>query len=104
MISTKPSCFKIEETVSLKNNLICSKFINWIIGEFDLFLKEENSKVLKVYFPNGSFSIDCFQDIEVAAAIKVEGKSKVICEEIMNQIMKIYKHVYDFHNNENSLY
>jgi len=32
------------------------KFRNWVIGEFDLSLKDENPQMIKVYFPNGWFS------------------------------------------------
>ncbi|MFC5683119.1 hypothetical protein ACYE2N_04210 [Flavobacterium sp. MAHUQ-51] len=99
-IKIKSSRFQIEEIVELKNNVVFERFINWVMGEFDLFLQDEDEKKLKVYFPNGWFSIDYFQntDIKIGVAIKVEGKSKVINQEIMNQLMQIYIRIYDFHN------
>lgn len=104
MMNTKPSCFQIVKIVKLKNNVVFDRFVNWVIGEFDLFLKNEDSKELNVYFPNGWFNIHSFQndDIEFGVTIKVEGKSKEACERIMNQLMQIYKHIYDFYNNDDN--
>lgn len=98
----KSSPFQIEEIVQLKNNVVFSRFVNWVTGEFDLFLQDENSKGLKVYFPDGYFSIGRFEnaDIEFGFAMKVEGKSKVACQGIMNQLMQIYKHLCDLHNHD----
>ena len=96
------SRFQIEEIVKLKNNEVFSRFVNWITGEFDLFLQDEDSKGLKVYFPDGCFSIGRFEnaDIEFGVEMKVEGKSKVVCQGMMNQLMQIYKHMCDSHNND----
>lgn len=100
-INMKSPHFQIVEIIQLKNNTVFSGFVNWVTGEFDLFLQDEDSKGLKVYFPNGCFSIDRFEntDIEFGVAMKVEGKSKVACQGMMNQLMQIYKHLCDLHKN-----
>lgn len=99
---TKRPLFQIEEIIQLKNNVVFSRFVNWVTGEFDLFLQDENSKGLKVYFPDGYFSIGRFEnaDIEFGVEMKVEGKSKVTCQGMMNQLMQIYKHLCDSHNHD----
>lgn len=99
---TKRPLFQIEEIVQLKNNVVFSRFVNWIAGEFDLFLQDEDSIGLKVYFPNGCFSIGFHQniDVEFGVAMKVEGKSKVVCQGMMKQLMGIYKHMCDLYNND----
>jgi len=73
---------------------IYNKFINWVIGEFDLYLKIE-SKDLKVYFPSGWFQIGFFIDASdgIMIEIKIEGKSKVTCEILMNRLEGIFRQV-----------
>jgi hypothetical protein len=101
-INIKSARFQMEEIVKLKNNVVFSRFVNWITGEFDLFLQDEDSKGLKVYFPNGCFSIDRFEniDMEFGVAMKVEGKSKVVCQGMMNQLMQIHNHICDLSSND----
>ena len=64
------------------------KFINWVVGDFDLYLKTNDSKGLKVYFPNGWFSIGSFIDKEeiVNIEIKVRSRSRIVCDMMMKQI------------------
>lgn len=102
MINMKSTRFQIEEIVKLEDNVVFCRFVNWVTGEFDLFLQDEDSKGLKVYFPNGCFSIGRFKnaDIEFGVEMKIEGKSKVACQEMMNQLMQIYNHISDLYNNK----
>ena len=51
---SKYNLVKIELVEDLR---IYNKFINWVIGEFDLYLKNDESKELKVYFSYGWFSV-----------------------------------------------
>jgi hypothetical protein len=97
-MSTKPFRFQIEEIIPLKDKVVFSQFVNWVTGEFDLFLQEEDSNGLKVYFPNGWFSIGCFKnkDLEFDAAIKIEAKSEVVCHEKIHQLMQIYMQICDY--------
>jgi len=104
-INIKLSRFQIEEIVELKNNVFFERFINWVIGEFDLFLQDEDSKGLKVYFPTGCFSIYRFENpaIEFGVEMKIEGKSRVVCQGMMNQLMQIYNHISDLQKNKEKL-
>jgi hypothetical protein len=86
----------------IKNIDIYYRFINWVTGEFDLFFKNE-SKELKIYFPNGFFEIELFsgdRDVIAVIQIKVSGKSRTTCEKIMIQLENIYQHVLLFNKNK----
>ncbi len=71
------------------------KFKNWVVGEFDLFLKKEESEEMTVYFPNGRFIIRCINNTEECNQIEilVIGKSHIICEKIMSQLQVLFSHV-----------
>lgn len=102
MISMKSTRFQVEEIVKLEDHVVYGRFVNWIIGEFDLFLQDEDSKGLKVYFPDGCFSIGRLENenIEFGVEMIVEGKSKVACQGMMNQLIQIYNHISDLHDNK----
>ncbi|GGK34126.1 hypothetical protein GCM10007962_30690 [Yeosuana aromativorans] len=93
--NTNSSCFELVKVEPVKSLDIYNKFVNWVIGEFDLCLREEGSEELKVYFPNGCFCIGSFKidnDERVYIGIKVIGKSRIVCEKIMAQL----NHIIDF--------
>ena len=102
MISAKPSHFKLKKVEVINNIAIYNKLINWGIGEFDLYLKNE-SKKLKIYFPNGWFSISCFKNFENkdVIEIKVEGKSKVACDRFMMRLVNIYNYIFNLYSIKN---
>ncbi|MDO7172663.1 hypothetical protein [Mariniflexile sp. AS56] len=89
--------FHLKKVEAIKNNGVYNKMINWVIGEFDLYLKNE-SENLKVYFPNGWFSIRCIksENNKDLLEINVEGKSRIACERIMFRLDSIYNHVVRF--------
>ncbi|QTD37652.1 hypothetical protein JL193_16545 [Polaribacter batillariae] len=93
--------FKLKKIELINNIGIYERFVNWVIGEFDLFLKNE-SKKLEVYFPNGQFYIGNFEDDknELNIKILVEGKSSLVCKKIMLQLENIYQHVLLFNKNK----
>ncbi|MBD0824299.1 hypothetical protein [Aestuariibaculum marinum] len=99
---TKPSNFQIKEIALVDSKIAYCRFLNWVIGEFDLFLKNEESEALKVFFPNGWFSISCFQNTEkeLNVALQVEGKTEATCQSMMKQIKSIHKHICEFHENK----
>lgn len=88
----------------LQRTEVYNKFINWVIGEFDLYIKNESNE-LKVYFPNGWFDIRSIDAINehVHIEIKVEGKSKKTCKNIIRQLQNIYEHVLHFYECRNNL-
>ncbi len=90
----KLSSFQVVKSEELIGPDIHYMFINWVIAEFDLYLKSED-EVLKVHFPNGWFSIKSFisNDGNTKLEIKVEGKSKTACKKVANQLENVYNHV-----------
>lgn len=89
----------LKKVEAIKTNGIYERLINWVSGEFDLYIKDE-SDILKVYFPNGWFSIRNFKDEnnKEFIEIKVHGKSKIACEIFNNRILSIYNHVVQFYD------
>lgn len=87
--------FRIEEVCFFQSTEIYYRFLNWVVGEFDLFLKNEESSALTVYFPSGWLSISCHQDLgsQFRFVIQVEGKSKKACYRMMKDVKRIYKRV-----------
>ena len=66
------------------------QFINWISGEFDLYLQDE-SNGLHVYFPEGKFHIiNDFDNGNVIAEINIESKILENGQLIFNKIMAVY--------------
>lgn len=94
MFKSRPSHFNLKKRVPIKDDGVYERLVNWVIGEFDLYLKNE-SENLKVYFPNGCFSVTCFKyDGELGfIEIKVKGKSRIACNKMMNKLESIYNHV-----------
>ena len=97
VFNTQESPFYLKKVKTVKINYIYDRLINWVTGEFDLYLKNE-SEILKVYFPNGWFSIRSFKDEndKEHIEIKVESKSKIACQKMMHQLECIYNHVVCF--------
>ena len=95
-------CLKKVEAIKTKRTY--EKFLNWEAGEFDLYLMNE-SEILKVYFPNGSFSIKHCRNRKNKefVEIRVEGKSSVSCQTIMNKLERVYLHLIRF-TEINSMY
>ena len=90
-----PFHFKKEEIIKTKG--LYERVINWVSGEFDLYLKNE-SEILKVYFPNGWFTIRNIKDENSNEFIEiiVEGKSRIACQNMMNQLESIYSYIVSF--------
>ena len=96
--STKSTRFELVKIEPAKNLGIYHKFTNWVVGEFDLYLMKESDD-LKVYFPNGWFSIRNFyiNNETLFVEIKIdEGKSKIANEIMLNRLLCIYDQVLCF--------
>ena len=76
---------------------VYDRFVNWVSGEFDLYLQNE-AKKLQVFLPNGSFDIENFNDDnnDLNILIHVKGKSKDTCLILMTKLEDIYNHVLKF--------
>lgn len=97
--NTKSSVIEMKKFVLVKNINVYHKFINWVVGEFDLYLKNE-SQELKVHYPNGWFSIRCFNspNIDLKVEINLIGKSKIACDILMQRILGIHEQVVRTYN------
>jgi DNA mismatch repair ATPase MutS len=97
IFNTQVSYFHLKKVETIKTNGFYERLINWVTGEFDLYLKNE-SEILKVYFPNGWFSIRNFKDEknQNLIEIKIEGKSRIACQKMMIQLEHVYNHVLSF--------
>lgn len=93
----KLSHFQLKKIEIINTKCIYDKLINWVIGEFDVYLMKE-SENLKVYFPNGKFRISCFKNEhnQELLEILVIGTSKTTCQNIMSELDAIYNHVLRF--------
>lgn len=84
---------KTQEIVSLD---VYHKFTNWVAGEFDLYLMNDEEG-LKVYFPTGYFSIKSFNsNSSVNLEIKIEGQSKITCGKITDKLLNVYNRISNY--------
>lgn len=87
------SSFQFIKTDELLGLDVYNKFVNWIAGEFDLYLMQEEQG-LKVYFPDGWFTIsNSNNDSILILEIQVEAKSKMTYEKIVKKIQDVYNRV-----------
>ena len=95
--NSQVSRFQYKKEEMVKSNVVFERLINWVTGEFDLYLKNE-SEILEVYLPNGWFSIRNFknENNKEVIEIRVEGKSRIACQKVMNQLEFIFNHVVRF--------
>lgn len=71
-----------------------NKFLNWIRGEFDLYLQDEQND-LDVFFPNGNFNIKHLAENKEDILIEINVKSKDLrfMNVIINQITSIHNQI-----------
>jgi len=76
----------------IENIEFYDQFINWLRGEFDLCLMEELDG-LKVYYPNGLFSVTLFSKNEKDLSIEIEIRSKTLksVNEVSSKIETIHR-------------
>ncbi|AXP81471.1 hypothetical protein CJ739_2398 [Mariniflexile rhizosphaerae] len=89
MVYSKPY-YKLIQEESIEDKDVYYKFVNWLLGEFDLYL-QENSTGLKVYYPSGWLSIKKRTDFTME--IIIASKSKIVCEKKYFQLVSIYNQV-----------
>ncbi|WP_299886140.1 hypothetical protein [uncultured Lacinutrix sp.] len=79
---------------SFADSKLYKKFLNWISGEFDLFLQEEKNG-LQIFFPNGFFYIkkQITSSKAITVEISIKSKSSTIGNNIFNQIISISNHL-----------
>lgn len=89
MVYSKPY-YKLIQEESIEDKDVYYKFVNWVLGEFDLYL-QDNSTGLKVYYPNGWLSIK--NNTNLTIEITIASKSKIVCEKKYSQLVSIYNQV-----------
>lgn len=94
-ILIKPSIHNFTRYENIKNIEIYNQFLNWLKGEFDLYLMDELDG-LKVYYPNGLFSVRLFSENEKDFSIEIKIISKTL--ETANQMAAKIEAIYDHLN------
>jgi len=89
MVYLKPY-YKLIQEESIEDKDVYYKFVNWLLGEFDLYL-QENSTGLKIYYPNGWLSVK--NKTGLTMEIIIASKSKIVCEKKYTQLVSIYNQV-----------
>lgn len=93
-ILIKPSIHNFTRYENIKNIEIYNQFLNWLKGEFDLYLMDELDG-LKVYYPNGLFSVTLFSENEKDFSIEIKIISKTLetANQMAAKIEAIYNHL-----------
>ncbi|RTZ03119.1 hypothetical protein [Flavobacterium sp. GSP6] len=70
------------------------QFINWLKGEFDLYLMEETDG-LRVYYPNGMFTVKLVskRENDFSIEIKIKSKNLKAANQISKKIETIHSHL-----------
>ncbi|TNJ46026.1 hypothetical protein KFZ70_09435 [Tamlana fucoidanivorans] len=86
--------YQIVKTMTINNLKNYDLFVNWVVGEFDLYLIDKN-KTLNIYFPNGYFEIGNIKSKgrHFCFTISIYSKSKIAFQRIVNSLESIYEHV-----------
>ncbi|MEP0262842.1 hypothetical protein [Dokdonia sp.] len=93
-MQTNKSYYEVIRKESFANNDVYDTFLNWISGEFDLYLQDEEND-LQVFFPFGKFCIrrinNCKENIKVE--INVKSKNLSLCNYISDKITAVQSHM-----------
>ncbi|MEY3501824.1 MAG: hypothetical protein RL308_3497 [Bacteroidota bacterium] len=70
------------------------QFLNWLRGEFDLYLMEELDG-LTVHYPSGFFSVKLFskREKDLSIEIKISSKTLKSANQVSSKIETIYAHL-----------
>ncbi|MBA4275941.1 hypothetical protein [Flavobacterium sp.] len=93
-ISIETAIHTLTRHKNIQNIEVYNQFINWLKGEFDLYLMEELDG-LKVYYPNGLFSVILFSKNEKDFSIEIKIMSKTLktANQMAAKIETIYCHL-----------
>ena len=88
--SFKAPYHQLNKKASFNSTNKYHQFLNWVSGEFDLYLQDE-SNGLQVYFPEGNFHIKNEGDNgNIIAAINLQSKIIENGQLIFDKIMSVY--------------
>lgn len=104
-ISFEAPFHSITRYEKIENIQFYDQFINWLRGEFDLYLMEELNGLI-VHYPNGSFSVKLYSRNEKNFSIEIQIISKTlkIANQISCKIESIQNHLKKVLLNSNSTY
>ena len=86
--------YKLIHKESVGNLEMYLKLINWVSGEFDVYLQDESSSLV-IYYPSGWLSIKCNlqRETKIIVEFTVISKSKKSCQNMFIQLAIIYNHM-----------
>ncbi|WP_194767676.1 hypothetical protein [Tamlana sp. I1] len=91
----KRFAFEASKIETMPNLALYHKFINWVSGEFELYL-QDFSKNFVVFFPSGSLCIQCVKSDAnfIQFQIDVKCQNKLYGTRIFNQTIEVLNQVY----------
>jgi len=84
--------FNYNNLIEFENKKISAyhQFVNWVSGEFDLFLKDD-SDGLKVYFPNGLVWIRSeIESQKSTILVEIKSNSSKKGEKLTNELTNLF--------------
>ena len=90
-VSFSAPYYELNKKTSFTSKSKYQTFVNWVSGEFDLYLQDEESNGISVFFPDGNFHIK--NEIEngaITATINLESKLLEKGHLIFSKIMSVY--------------
>ena len=100
-ISKEGSFYNFNKSIRIETISFYKQFINWVIGEFDLYQIEE-SEGLTIHFPNGCLKINVSFKSEDCINIIIKIKSKTLSDgkKVENQINTLQSKLKNLHKNK----
>lgn len=90
-VSFSAPYYELNKKTSFSSKSTYQTFVNWVSGEFDLYLQDEESNGLSVFFPQGNFHIkNEIENGDIIADINLESKLLEKGELIFSKIMSVY--------------
>lgn len=93
VIETK-SYYELTHTESIPNKALYEKFLNWVSGEFELYLQDKLHG-LKIFYPGGYFYITETERSNNAVNFKITVRNKYRQKgiQVNNQVYDILDHI-----------
>ena len=93
-MQTDQSYYEIIQKESFMNHDLYDTFLNWISGEFDLYLQDEADD-LQVFFPFGKLCIKRINNSteNINVEINIKSKKMSLCNQIVDKISTIQNHL-----------
>jgi hypothetical protein len=90
-VSFSAPYYELNKKTSFSSKGKYQTFVNWVSGEFDLYIQDEEPNRLSVFFPEGNFHIkNEIKNGAIIADINLETKLLEKGELIFSKIMSVY--------------